>query len=477
MREWGQRAFILAVMTMLFVLPIVLIPVSTLNPAIQSKEIAAKVLLCVVLPLGILAVPAWRRLADNPVSVAVLLLFSANGLSCAFSSRPVFSIFDSWFIVAMMLIAVMLGSMDLPPKVIHKVMIVIIGTAVIAAIYGLSVYFNMDLLSGFYRFKYKNEADARNYIVSFLGNAEYYGGYMAPIAVLCFSRGFRETRSMRIRVFWIFMTLFFVLNLVLSGTRAALLGFLVGAAIVSVAQFRYLSRELNGALGKLLVGAIVVGASCVVIFSTSNPINYRNLRLAQRFGQILDLNSSSVRERIFFYSTASRLIAKNPLLGTGPGTYKLDFFPGVAALNREDNRAGVMLMTTDLQNRLAEHAHNDYLELWCETGSIGLAALLLTMVALAVRFVRRSGGIGNRGDDSSAELRVLSTGMFAGAACTFFNALFSFPLHMPIRSCLLWVMVGCFISADRQLGIRAEKPVVRKAEGGQEFENRLQPAS
>lgn len=449
---YGRKVFLLLLSTTLLVIPIALLPTPTLNPAINSKELVAKCLVAIVLAAAPLAVAFVRGGVAWVPRVAICLYVFITLLAAIVSNRTAYSLAESWHLSAFAALAVLFSMVPMAYRDLHKILLVIIAAGVLAAIYGMSVYVGFDFLSGVYRFKV-GEDDARNYIVSFLGNAEYYGGYMAPLAVLCFSRAFRQSRSMRARIAWMLLTLVFLANLVLSGTRAAIMGFFIGAGLITLVEFRRLSRELRSRVLRLFAAIAILGAVGLLVFSTDNPVNHRNFRLAQRFTQVFDLNSASVRERIFFYSASSRIIAGSPWLGTGPGTFRINFFPAIEQLNREDERAGVMLMTADLQNRIAEHAHNDYLEIWCDSGTLGVAAIFFVVVSLIIRYFRLKPIDPTalaRETLITAELRVARAGFFGAAMCLFANAIFSFPLHLSVRASLVWVLVGCFLAADEE---------------------------
>ena len=87
--------------------------------------------------------------------------------------------------------------------------------------------------------------------------------------------------------------------------------------------------------------------------------------------------SQSLRLRFYAWSYALELGGKAPLLGNGPGTYVL---AADALAAGED----VLADPQALEARLA-HAHNEWLELWCDLGSVGLVlmvtALVLTLLA------------------------------------------------------------------------------------------------
>jgi O-antigen ligase len=463
-----KRFFFLSLLLTLLVIPIfVVAAVPTMNPAVHSKELASRVLLGVLFLGCLAALPALPRRGLRLPQVAILIFIAVNVLSTLLSTRAAYSFFESWHLWGITAIAVLIYLYSPRPAEFRKLLLVMVAAAVIAALYGIGVYFGIDPLRRWYPFA-PGKQEGRNYIYSFLGNPEYFGGYMAPSAALAFAQVFRVRASLAARVVWVAICLMFLFALMLSGTRGASLGFLAAAALIVLSSLPGLAPAVRRRVVRLLwcVGAGV--AVLLVVFSFPNPVNYRDFRLAKRFVDLFDITSASIRERILFFGVSGRMIADHPLLGDGPGTFRLNFYPYVERLSLADVHAGVQMMATDLQNRVAEHAHNDYLEFWCETGTIGLAALFFVLsvtIVEARRFpARRTRGTDESASDNDAnafaptahdavieELALYRTSFLAAAVCLFLNAAFSFPLHLPVRALFAWVALGCFFSASESL--------------------------
>jgi O-antigen ligase len=204
-------------------------------------------------------------------------------------------------------------------------------------------------------------------------------------------------------------------------------------------------------MGWSLAGLAALMAAVFVVFSFPNPLNYRDMRLAQRFASVFDLTTPSMQERLFFFSVSGRMIAANPVFGDGPGTFRLNFYPAILDLQRADERAGVLLMTGELKGGVAEHAHCDYLEIWAETGTVGIASLLFAYSVAWVWFARTPLAARDDPDGEGAAVSLHFVACFAAAAAIFINAAFSFPLHLPVRASLAWVLTACFFASARRL--------------------------
>ena len=438
----ARKAFLLLLGAMLFILPLLLIPLSTQNPAVHSKELGLRFFLAV---LGVLFVAAWPALPRRRwglVDVAFLGVTASGLLATVFSSRPMFSLFEAWQNWTLPLLAWMIVRVAPTTGEAARLVIVIATSAMAAAIYGVSAFLGWDFLHGIYPFLIKTE-DGRNYVHSLLGNPEYFGGYVAAVSAVALLQLLRGGKPARLAI-WLVVAVFLLFALLLSGTRGAGIGFVLAVALVLSRVWSHLSHRLRRITlwGVLLLG--VLTAAGVVVLSTSNPLNTRNVRLAQRFASLFDLNSTSMRERVLFYSVSGKMIARHPVLGDGPGTYQLNFYPTVLLLQEDDPRAGVLMMTEDLKGGVADHAHNDYLEIWADRGTVGLAAVLFFLSVFALKFIRLNGGQGEL--PMARDRMLLAVACFGGAICIFINAAFSFPLHMVVRGNLAWVLAAIFVA-------------------------------
>lgn len=454
---YGRKLFVLSLLTGLLLLPNFVIPrVGTQNPAIHSKELMSRFLVAWL--TGVFFLGCWRsRIRDlSFVEIGMLGFVVANLLSCIMSSHPIFCLGESWHLWGFALLAGAVALVNLNLKERQQIILVAVGAAIIAAAYGFCVYWGFDFLRPYYPFAYA-KGDARNYVHSFLGNPEYFGSYMAAVGILAFGHILRPNSRWLERTGWTILCLFFLLAIVLSGTRSAFLAFAVGAGLMLKRTTALLSPSHRRYALLGLVGFLVLAATVVAVLSFPNPLNVRRMRLAQRFVQVFDLTSPSVRERILFYTISGRLIREYPVFGVGPGAFKLYFYPTVEKLVEEDPRAGFRRFAETLQGRIAEHAHNDYLEIWSETGSLGIGMFLFFIALLLVRYVRGTNSIcatmkwGTAGSSNLAWLMFQRDLFFATLLAILMNSFFSFPLHLPVRAFLFWVCVGCFLAADREL--------------------------
>lgn len=452
------------ILALLWVVSLIIIPkIPTAYPAVDSKIMALRVMICAFLAVAALnrkrlVKPKWCFTDTVYALMAGVFIISA-----AVSATAAYSFYQSWHILGLIFVSWTLSRLTLSFAELRATAWIIATLGLLASLYGISTYTGFDVLKSLYPFDFdETQAGGRAYIHSFFGNPEHYAGYAGPAAVIILGLAFQSRMKPVARAFWMICCIFTLLVVGLSGTRAAFLGFMVSAAIVFFAQIRFLAPAWRKAAWMSLIGGGVFVSLVVVVLSTPNPLNVRDMRLMNRFADIGNTQSASVRERVIFYITTVASIPNNPVFGHGPGTFRLHFFHNVKAVVDNDDRAGSTMMVQELDRRLAEHAHNDYFEIWFEQGTAGFAMFLLLICHAGVSFavlLRRAKPMISENHFSANHIGLTIT-FFAAMTALFINAMASFPFHMPARSTLAWVIIGAYFSVVRQAtGINATAPV------------------
>jgi O-antigen ligase len=316
----------------------------------------------------------------------------------------------------------------------------------ICAAYGIGVMIGWDPLRSVYPFVYARD-DARNFLHSFLGNPEYFGGYSASLSAAA-AGWFLFSRSWWARLCGFAVSVVMAACVVLSGTRAALLVLLLVGLSLLICRWPTLPGLARRRILQAAAVLAVLGVLGIGVLSTENPLNPRGMRLAQRFLNLSDFNSASVKERMLFYAIAAETSGRNPWLGAGPGSYQLEFYPRLLDMDERDESGVIARLMYDLRNRVAEQAHSDWLQAWSEGGVLGGAAFALLGAALLVRFgcwIRDR----NRLVDTPLELGdALVAAGWAGATCLYLNSAFSFPLQMSARASLFYGFFAVFVAGQ-----------------------------
>lgn len=441
----------LLILVTLITVSVMIVPrVATPNPAVDSKLLALRVLLALIMPFSLLnwrslAIGGWRFIDSIFAGLALSFIISTT-----FSGRFTYSLLEHWHLGALYLLGWIIYR--LKPNLNECNALVHLGGVLgfLAALYGFLTFLGIDILHRFYPFAFSEDEGGRNFIHSFFGNPEYFGGFAAPTAILLIGLALQPRVSTIRRAIWMSGAGFILAVLALSGSRGAFLGFLAGTAILFFGQVGLLTKRMQKAtwaISLLSTIALLVGA---VILSTPNRLNPRDMRLLQRFGDLLHTQTDSVRERLLFYTSTAAAIPQNFIFGYGPGTYRLEFFDNVRLLVEQDEGAATTILLQSLNRRLAEHTHNDYLEIWFEQGVVGFGLLILLITYASVRFLHTRWHIRKlvQYDAALATPTATYVIIFGSATTLFVNALTSFPLHMPARATLAWTLIGSFFAMD-----------------------------
>lgn len=215
----------------------------------------------------------------------------------------------------------------------EKMCDLIVALSVLAAIYGLYQFNQISIANGrtFLELHIFNSPTRR--ITSTFMNANIYAMVIDFVCVICMYR-FVKNENILYRIFYFIVALFNFFVLYLTGSRTALLPFVVIFPI-----FLYCIRWK-----KLFITSIVLELCvCGLVFLKPNLIP-----------RISDM--STFASRIKIWKTAFLCISMHPFFGWGPQTYK-QFYPLV-------------------HGHKAPHAHNIYIDSILSYGIMGTLILL-----------------------------------------------------------------------------------------------------
>lgn len=142
---------------------------------------------------------------------------------------------------------------------------------------------------------------------SLLGSPNYLASFLILPTFLCMAHASNVQKKMR-PIFWM-LALTMVIAIVLSGTRGALLGLIVGALALRGFTFRLGTRVSK----RMLLAGLLTFLGVFLVFSVTNVNS-----LMERFTQTTDANSSM---RLVYWNMAVEGWKEHPFLGVGPGNF------------------------------------------------------------------------------------------------------------------------------------------------------------
>jgi O-antigen ligase len=161
-------------------------------------------------------------------------------------------------------------------------------------------------------------------------------------------------------IFYLFLMLIMVLALIFSWSRGGILAILATLIVLSLLT-AFKVRRKAWVLGVVAFAVLAIGFT---LWIGLGPV-------LTRFQQIGQTNYLQTSERGMIWHDTLHLIGKDPILGTGLGTYGEAFRP----------------YQTQLVNLHIDHAHNDYLEFTSETGLLGAGLLFIPIFYLLIRMI------------------------------------------------------------------------------------------
>lgn len=197
-------------------------------------------------------------------------------------------------------------------------------------------------------------------ISTFLYNPNLAGSYLATYTLVSLSMLLATKRKAHCVALAV-STILGLTATILTMSRGAILG--LGCAIITLLFVMAIKSKKSN---RVLAG-IVVALVLAAIFMPDQVID--------RFKSAVNLEDSSNRQRILMAQSGLKMFAERPLLGWGPGSFKI--------LYEKYRPAGAIHFTTP---------HNIYILTMVELGSLGLASFLwlaLALVRLSLQAIDR----------------------------------------------------------------------------------------
>jgi O-antigen ligase/Flp pilus assembly protein TadD len=259
-----------------------------------------------------------------------------------------------------------------------------------------------------------------------LGHPNFLGGYL--VAVLPVTTGLSLSSDKPIKKY--LFTLFLVTQaacLLLTLSRASWISACVSFICFGVICLSYWKQGLRFHLGRrnLFLAALVVFTLIAVLAS----INHR-LPESER-SRLTALTEPSPENtfwaRWLMWMGTLQIISDKPIVGNGLGAFSI-LFPA----NQPAEFSSLALRG----NAVLLHSHNEYLEIWAETGMLGLIAFVCIMVGAigsGVRLIRFH-------KDTSS--RFLITGILSGIIGISLNISFSVNFRYLMVPIVFWFYLG-----------------------------------
>ncbi len=341
----------------------------------------------------LLYIVLWRgysrglQFPKTPLAITLTLFWLWLAITQLWSPVPYVSMVNFWWVGGAVLV---FWLMTLAPKDNHPFP----GTYVVVLIIGIM----LALLSFYQQLRLGAQAQS-----TFL-TRNSHAGLMYLIAIPA-SGYFLLTQGRSRSAFWtswLLGSVLFVLyfSIALTNSRGATVGLLMGLAVV-----------LWLAYGRIPRTRLAVFLGIVVVAYVAANLQLQG-EVANRLGTLAELTKADPA-RLLIWQQAWRMLMDAPRWGVGLGTYWLHWPP---YRHPQDDSAGF-------------YVHNDYLQIWIETGLPGLLLLLGIYVAVLVTFIRLL-----RHATRDSAVIIEAAGLFGGLLAIAVHTFFDFHLYIhPIQ--------------------------------------------
>ncbi len=195
-------------------------------------------------------------------------------------------------------------------------------------------------------------------IPSTFGNPNFFAAYidiLFPLSLLFSLHNLKGKKSL-IGIPSLIITFFSLLLIYETGSRAGILGIIIGIITILILYYREI---LKGK--KKLIFYISLTLIILIVFI---PLTHKYPSFKEKFNKDLERGTIGIRVRI--WQGTLKMIKARPLVGWGLGTYYV-VYPNF--------RVPAYFLNPHAVNA-TDHAHDELLEIWSETGIIGLIVFL-----------------------------------------------------------------------------------------------------
>ena len=432
------------------VVAVPLIFTSTIHEYGTPKLIFAEVLIVALASLWLLGMVLDGKVAivDTPLHLMLLGLL-AVGLASLFWARNIDQGLDIFFRqVCFFLLAVLVLHTVRSSDHIKKITGAMALTGGVVALIGMLQYNEIYSIGS-----------PRYLPISTIGNvnfvAQYYNAIF-PIAIAVFFVARRLWARVGIGVACFAMAC----HLMILGSRGGWLGAVFSLSLLAgVAWLRRFLTERR--VADFVIPLVIIACvKWVVDFGQSGaPALERDhqvkhliakhwMGMRNRSEDAIRLADYSSFQRVNLWIDTIDLIFDRPFLGVGLGNYE---FSIPKFMSRESLVVKDQMEKMNERDLMAFTVHNEYLEVWAETGLIGLlifGVLLLQIGWILVDLVRRY---------LRGEMSFLPVGFAASFLATLTHAFFSSNFQQPASAMHFWIAVGLVWSLH--LNVQRQTPV------------------
>lgn len=413
---WYQKTIKWTILAMLLLTPLTLWTITKDNLIIKETILQSLFFFCLTIWILEILETKNYRINFGPLGIPILLYGLAMLIS--FFGETNFAVCSAAFLECIIYLGFYFLAVNyLDNEDWQQILTILWVVLVIVNIYGIAQHFGKDI------FQWATNFGRRSFAT--FGNPNFLAGYLVVTLPLLLSGVFYFPQRIKKFVSGI---LFIVTTgvLLLTQTRGAIIAFFLSMLFWTICFFI--------AKRKKLILAVALAGIVLAFGAGGFYLHQQRLRL-------FDLTGISMRARFFKWYTALEMVKDHPVKGVGIGNLKVNY-----ALYQVKARERIKI---PLPGTSESQAHNEYLQVWAETGTLGL----LTFLGIfGIYFLNRLKQVaGHRPQATSERTKFLLMGSLSAVFGTLIFCLTNFPLRICPTAALFWIIMGI---SSRHLPVR-----------------------
>ncbi len=324
------------------------------------------------------------------------------------------------FVITNVLLVYFFATNYVTTKNFKKIFYTFFTVGFIASIYGILQYLGIELIWP----KILNPFGGR--CVSTFGNPNFLSSYL----ILLFPITFAYYLINKNNFFMLILMLSYFCALLSTLTRSSWLGLAV-SLMLFVTYIFFLQKDLFEQKKKSIISLITILTFVFIVWPKS-PVGESNPQPFQRIVEAKDIFADKtyapVHQRFLIWSCGFDMIKEKFFTGKGWGLYEL-FYPFYQ---------GKYLFLDRMRNLRthANNAHNEIIEIWAQTGTVGLGLYILFLVVFFVYSYKLIKNI------SDKQNKLLVLGITVAVAGMLVDNMLNVTIHFAIPAFLYFFIIG-----------------------------------
>jgi len=364
-----------------------------------------------------------KRIADHPITLAIIINLTWLGITTLTSELPVvslkFFISRMWYLVTFYFITTqMFRDFNRIKWFLAMYLTAFIGVIIYTIIH-----------HGMYGFL---EQPAHWVMSPFYNDHTSYGAVLAMFYPLLVALVFGSDYSRSWKIVFLGILLLFTVALVLSYTRAAWVS-LVGVLGVYIIMRLKIKFTTVMVLAGVFLAALALSWETIVMKLEKNRQD-SSAELTEHVQSISNISTdASNLERLNRWSSAWRMFKERPFVGWGPGTYMFEYAP----FQLSENKTTISTNAGDKGN-----AHSEYIGPLAESGIFGMVSFVVIVICAIYYSVSLYSRLDNK------EHRLFMISMFLGLLTYLIHGLLNNFLDTDKASAPFWGFIAAIVAID-----------------------------